>query len=708
MKRVLLVVAILVASTSLLMADEGMWLFNAFPGSKVKADYGFEPSQAWLDHIRLSSVRFNSGGSGSFVSPDGLTFTNHHVGAECLAQISTATRDYMKTGFYAKTRKDEVRCPDLELNVLEGIEDVTAQVQSAGTPAMNTAEKGQAERARMSELESACGKTTGLRCDVVTLYSGGMYHLYKYKKYTDVRLVFAPEFEAAFFGGDPDNFEYPRYDLDITFFRVYENGQPAHLKDYLKWANTGVKEGDLIFVSGNPGRTDRMRTMAQLQFMKELQYPFTMETLELWHRALDQFAAKSPENARQAQEDIFGLENSIKAYKGEYSGLTDSALMAKKTAAEQSLKEFIANHAQLKQETGDPWAALANAVNVQRRIFIPHVYLERQFGFHGTLPEYARILLRLAEERKKPSEQRLREYRESALPSLEQTVLSTAPIYKGLETVWLETSLSDAARRLGDDPAIKAVLKGRNPVEVARDAIAGTKLADLEYRKQLWSNAAAVESSQDPLIVMMRAIDPEARDLRKQFDDEVDAVNRAEGAKIARARFAQLGTEAYPDATFTLRLSYGAVRGYTEGDEGPTPPGTKLPYFTTIAGAYDHATKHGNKPPYKLPESWMKAKPRVNGSTPLNVVETADIIGGNSGSPVVNTAGKVVGIIFDGNIYSNAWNFAYDDKYGRSLQVDSRGIIESLKNIYGANRLIHELLGTPTAPVPVKRNATRR
>ena len=697
MKRLFLVLAAAVLIATTASADEGMWLYNAFPNAKVKAKYGFEPTKAWLDHLRLSSVRFNSGGSGSFVSADGLALTNHHVGADCLAQLGSAQHDYMKTGFYAKTRKEEVKCPDLELNVLDAIDDVTAQVHAAVTPQMNTAEAAQAERTRMSAIESDCHKSTALRCDVVTLYSGSMYHLYKYKKYTDVRLVFAPEADAAFFGGDPDNFEYPRYDLDVCFFRVYEKNQPVHLTNWLRWSPAGVKENDLIFVSGNPGRTDRLRTMAQLDFMRDVQYPFLQSKLELWNSALKEFGAKSPENARQAQEEVFMLENSIKAFKGEYAGLTDQELMDQKRKDEQSLKTFVADNPKLKSQVRDPWAAIAESTKAKSDLFMRYEYLERRFGFRGTLNEYARDLVRLAEQRKIPSNERLREYRDSALPSLEQSLLSTAPIYKGLEAAIFETTLTDAANTLPNDSALQAVLKGRNPADVAREVIAKTKLDDVAYRKELWNNSAAVDSSEDPLIAVMRAIEPAALELRKKYDDQVDAVDRVEGAKIARARFAQAGTEAYPDATFTLRLSYGTVKGYVEGNDGPTPPGTNLPYFTTIAGAYDHAARHENKPPYKLPESWLSAKSKVKGDTPLNVVETADIIGGNSGSPVVNTAGEFVGIIFDGNIYSNAWNFAFEDKYGRSLQVDSRGIVEALRNIYGANALANELMGTAAA-----------
>lgn len=693
LKRLLLIIAACALLITSAVADEGMWLFNAFPGAKVKAQYGFEPTKAWLDHVRLSSVRFDNGGSGSFVSPDGLTFTNHHVAQTCLSQLSSAEHDYMKTGFYAKAHADEAKCPDLELNVLEDIQDVSAQIHSAGKPSMSVAEKGQSERAEMARLENDCNKSTGLRCDIVTLYSGGLYHLYKYKKYTDVRLVFAPEFEAAFFGGDPDNFEYPRYDLDIAFFRIYENNQPVRLKNWFKWSTAGVKDGELIFVSGNPGSTDRLATMAQLQFMKSVSYPFIMKTLVLWNDALKEFGTKSAENARQAQEEIFGLENSIKAYKGEFAGLTNQELMDGKARDEQKLKDFVASNAKLKAETGDPWSAIAKATGVNEEIFTRYVYLERRFGFHDTMNGYARILLRAAEERKKPNSERLREFRESALPSLEQAVLSTAPVYKGLEAAMFEVSLTDAAQKLPDDPDIKKILNGRPPAEVAREAIANSKLDDVAVRKELWNNPATVEASTDPLIVIMRAIDPEARKLRKRYEDQVDAVNRAEGAKIARARFAQGGTDVYPDATFTLRLSYGAVKGYTEGNDGPTPSGTKLPYFTTIGGAYEHAAANGNKPPYQLPDSWINAKSKLKLDTPLNIVETADIIGGNSGSPVVNTTGEIVGIIFDGNIYSNAWNFMYEDKFGRSLHVDGRGITEALKTIYGADGLVSELTG---------------
>jgi Peptidase S46 len=698
-KRALLLCGLIVLFAGMATADEGMWLFNAFPKAKVKAKYGFELTDAWLDHVRLSSVRFNNGGSGSFVSADGLTFTNHHVGAECVQQLSTGGKDYMKTGFYAKTQADEAKCPDLELNLLEGIADVTADVQGAVKPGMSAAETGAALRGAMSSIESSCAKKTGLRCDVVSLYAGGMYHLYRYKKYTDVRLVFAPEYEAAFFGGDPDNFEYPRYDLDITFFRIYENDKPVHLANYFRWSKAGVKENELIFVSGNPGSTGRLLTMSQLEFQRDTFQPWRVKSLQDQIQALKKFSAQSAENARRAQEHIFGLENSLKAYNGTLAGLRDNKLMTAKQQDEQRLKQSIASDPQKKQEFGDPWAEIAKAQDAYKQIFLPFTYLERRGGFRADLAGIGRILVRIADEKQKPNSQRLREYRESALPSLEQQLFSTAPIYKDLEIAVMTESLDEMRRELGaNDASVVKVLGDKLPADVAQAVIAGSKLEDVAVRKQLYEGGtAAIQASTDPMIVLMRSIDPEARKYRTQYDDQVDAVERRDGGTLSKIRFAAFGTNLYPDATFTLRLSYGAVKGYVEDGRGIVPAGTKVNYFTTMGGAYEHAAQHGNKEPYNLPESWLKQKTKVKLATPLNAVATADIIGGNSGSPVVNTAGEVVGIIFDGNIQSLPWDFQYEDVVGRSVHVDSRGILEALRNVYSATRLADELAGSAAA-----------
>lgn len=669
-------------------ADEGMWLYNAPPKDKIKAKYGFELTQAWLDHVRLSSVRFNNGGSGSFVSPDGLTFTNHHVGAACVQQLSTEGHDYIKTGFYAKTQAEEAKCPNLELNQLVGIEDVTQKVNAGVKPEMSAAEAGQAQRAAMSQIENDCTTSTGLRCDVVTFYSGEVYNLYKYKKYTDVRLVFAPEFGIAFFGGDPDNFTYPRYDLDITFFRVYEDGKPAHLDNYLKWSPTGVKDGELIFVSGHPGNTGRLLTMSQLEFLRDVQYPQLLTIFKKRIALLQDFSSQSAENARIAQEGIFGLQNSQKAITGYQSGLLDKTIMNEKASDETKLRtSFKANPKNA--SAADPWNEVAQAMKTQQDIFANLSYLERMRGFAGRLPQLARILVRVAAEKPKPNQERMREFRDSALQSLEQQLFSSEPIYKNLETVMLGESLEEMQDTLGkNNPDVQKVLQGKTPADAAKDLIENTKLEDVAVRKQLYEGGqAAVDASTDPLIVAMRAIDPSARAARHEFEDKVESVVHRDGAVIAKARFAQSGYTQPPDATFTLRLSYGAVKGYQED-------GKAIPFETTMGGAFQHATDHGSKPPYDLPESWLKSKPSLNLKTPLNFVSTADIIGGNSGSPTVNKKGEVVGIIFDGNIQSLPWNFAYSDVQGRAVSVDSRGIQEALRHIYGATALADELMGT--------------
>jgi Peptidase S46 len=674
--------------STLATADEGMWLYNEPPKDKIKAKYGFELTQPWLDHVRLSSVRFNNGGSGSFVSADGLTFTNHHVGAGCVQQLSTEGRDYIKTGFYAKTQAEEAKCPNLELNQLVGIEDVTDKINAGVKSGMSAAESGQAQRAAMSQVEKDCSTTTGLRCDVVIFYSGQVYNLYKYKKYTDVRLVFAPEFGIAFFGGDPDNFTYPRYDLDVTFFRVYENGKPAHIDNYLQWSRTGVKDGDLIFVSGHPGNTGRLLTMAQLEFLRDVQYPASLKLFARRIALLQDFSKQSEENARIAKENIFGLQNSQKATTGYQSGLLDKAIMDKKAADEAKLRAAFKADPK-NASTPDPWEEIAQAIKLQQSIYLELTYVERLRGFSGHLAQTARILVRAAEEKPKPNSERMREFRDSALPSLEQQLFSTEPVYKNLDTVLLADSLSEMQDGLGkDNPDVQKVLQGKNPADAAKEIIANTKVDDVAVRRQLYEGGqAAVDASTDPLIVTMRAIEPSARAVRKQFDDKVDSVARRDGTIIAKTRFAQSGFTQPPDATFTLRLSYGAVRGYQEN-------GKAIPFSTNIGGAYEHAAEHNNQPPYNLPESWMKSKANLDLKTPLNFVSTADIIGGNSGSPTVNQKGEVVGIIFDGNIESLPWNFAFSDVQGRAVSVDARAIQEALRKIYGATALADELLGT--------------
>ena len=686
-RRILALMAVLCGLAVFSTADEGMWLFNKAPKDQIKKNYNFTVTDPWLTHLRLGSVRFNNGGSGSFVSEDGLTFTNHHVGRVCLQQLSTEKKDYVKDGFYARTQGDEGKCPDLELNVLVDIQDVTADVQGAAKPDMSDADGAQAQREKMSAIEKECSEKSGLRCDIVTLYAGGMYNLYKYKKYTDVRVVFAPEAQMAFFGGDHDNFEYPRYDLDITYFRVYENGKPVHLDNYLKWSPTGTKAGELVFVSGHPGGTERLFTMAELNYLKDMQIAYVIEVLTRRDKVLHEFAAQSAENARVAADDIFSVENSIKAYKGRRDGLSDKELMDGKAAAEQKLRAAVDADPKLKTAYGSAWDEIAKAMEVRKQLFYRFTFIERAAGFNSDLAQFARTLVRVTVDKQKPNPQRLREYSEARLPSLEQQLLSTAPVYRSLDVVTLTESLTLMQEKLGpDDLTVQRALNGKTPAEAAKAYIDGSKLDDPAVRKQLYEGGAdAVAKSTDPLIVLMRDIDQRARGLRKQWDDRVDAVMRSNSTKIAKARFAVQGANSYPDATFTLRLSYGTIEGYQQD-------GKKIQPYTNIGGAFEHAAANGDKGDFELPRSWDEAKRKLDLKTPLNFVHTSDIIGGNSGSPTVDKKGEVVGIIFDGNIQSLPWDFAYDDRQGRAVSVDSRAILESIRRTYHADPLADELV----------------
>ncbi len=610
--------------------------------------------------------------------------TNHHVAQACIHDLSTNGNDYMKDGFYAPTREQEPKCPGIEFLVLTNIQDVTQRIQAAVKPGMSSADAGKATRQAMAATEKECSGN-GFRCDVVTLYAGAMYHLYKYKKYDDVRLVFAPEFQMAFFGGDPDNFTFPRYDLDITFFRMYENGKPAHTENYLKFAKQGVKDGDLVFVSGHPGRTSRQLTVSQLEYLRDVQYPWLLKNLDRRAKLLLAFSAQGEEQAREAEHDLFGIQNSLKAYIGYNSFFSDKEGMEKKQADEKQMRDYVNASAERKKEFGDPWSGVNEADATLRGMFFDYNYVEMLAGFRGSLAMDARTIVRAAHERAKPNDQRLRDYTDAQLATVEQRLFATTPAYKDLEKAMLADSLADMQEQQPNDPVLTKALAGKSPKERAAELIDGTKLDDPAVRKQLYQGGAtAVDASTDPLIVLMRTIEPDAMALRKKSDDEVDPKLRDAGAKIGKVRFAIFGLSQPPDATFTLRLSYGQVKSYEQN-------GKRIPAFTTMAGAYKHADDHGNKPPYQLPKSWRDTQGQFDGALPLDVVNTTDIIGGNSGSPVVNTKGELVGIIFDGNIQSLPWNFLYDDVQGRAVNVDSRAILESLQKIYHADALYQEI-----------------
>lgn len=675
-----LAVLALLAITTSVTADEGMWLFNRPPLKLLQQKYGFTPTPQWLGHLQRASVRFNSGGSGSFVSADGLILTNHHVGLDCLAKISTTKRDYVATGYHAKTGAQEVKCVDLELNVLDSIEDVTQRVNSAVAAEASAAGAPRARRAVMSTIEQESTQKTGLRSDVIPLFQGGEYHLYRYKKYTDVRLVFAPEVAAAFFGGDPDNFEFPRFDLDICFFRAYENGKAVRPADYLSFSPTGPKDGDLIFMAGNPGSTSRLNTAHHLEFFRDLTYPFTLDLLRRREVLLRTYAERSSENDRKAHDDLFSIENSRKVYVGRIAGLQDPAVMKSKSDAEAALRQKIAADPQLQAAYGDAWQMVEKAIDTYRDIYVPFRMLEGTTGvplaFNSHLFLLARQIVRLEEESKKPSAERLREYRESNLESLKTEMYSEAPIYDDLEMLKLGDSLSQWMVLSPNDPLLRQVLNGKSPDQRAAELVLGTKLKDVAARKS--------PSATDPMIAVARLVDARAREIRKQYEDGVLEPQRQAYAKIANAVFKTSGGETFPDATFTLRLSYGTVKGYEEN-------GKQIPSTTTMAGAFERSADHKNQPPFDLPKSWFAHKAEIKGSTPYNFISTADIIGGSSGSPVVNRNNEFVGIVFDGNLQSLPWDYQFDDRQGRALSVSSASILEALRHIYHADNVVAAL-----------------
>jgi hypothetical protein len=614
--------------------------------------------------------------------------TNHHVGLDALQQISTPGKDYVKDGFYAATRDQEVKAEHAELNVLMSMEDVTARVNAAVKPGMAPDKAALARRAIMAEIEKESKNKTGLQSEVVTLYQGGRYHLYRYKKYTDVRLVFAPEQQIAFFGGDPDNFEYPRFDLDICFFRVYENGQPARIDNYLKWSKAGAGQGELVFVSGHPGRTERLNTMAELKYQRDRIMPFTLQLLYNLEVAYSVFSNRNAENARRAKEDLFGVQNSRKARQGSLGGLLDPALMDQKKFAEQKLRRQVEAGSGRTTAT-DPWMQIEEAQKVIGQNALAFNMLEAGRGFSCTLFGIARTLLRAGEERPKPNAQRLREFRESALESLAEGLFSKAPIYEDFEIVKLTNSLTSLANQLGaDSDLVRQVLAGKSPQERAVALVTGTKVRDVAVRKKLYQGGkAAVAAAQDPMIELARLIDPQARALRRIVETQGEIKQQAH-QRIGRARFAVEGTSVYPDATFTLRLAFGVVKGYEEN-------GQAIPFETNYAGLYQRSREHQNQPPFDLPKRWLASKDKLDLNTPMNFVCTADIIGGNSGSPVVNRDAEVVGLIFDGNIQSLVLNFIFTEVQARAVAVHSQGIIEALRKVYQADTLADELAGRP-------------
>jgi hypothetical protein len=678
---VMLFASLLPASTR---ADEGMWLLNNFPADKVEKLYGFRPGQAWLDHARSSAVRLAQGCSAAFVSPKGLVQTNHHCAEHCIEQLSRSGQDLIAAGFYAKEEKDEARCPDFEIDQLTDIGDVTDRVRDA-IAGKDGAAFTDAKRAVQAAIAKECsGDDPALRCDVVELYNGGIYNLYKYRRFQDVRLVFAPEQAIAFFGGDPDNFEFPRYDLDVSYLRVYRDDKPLDTSaNFLAYAPEDVKPGDLTFTVGNPGSTDRLDTVAELEFTRDVSLPRLLFRLSELRGLLTEFSTKGPEEKRIATGKLFGVENSLKARKGRFEALVDPALIAAKAKAENELRAKVDEDPALKAEAGAAWEAIGEAIRRWKPKSERYAATEGRGAFDSRLFGDALTLVRYAAEKTKPDEKRLPEYTEASFPIKMQALLSDRPFYPELEKLTLTFSLTKLREQLGpDDPFVRKVLEKKSPAQLANELVDGSKLGDAAVRKALFEGGQqALDASSDPMIAFARLLDPDFRAIRKDYEDNFSAPLEKARSAIARARFKIYGASLYPDATFTMRISYGTVKGYTQNDTAVEP-------ITHIAGLFRRAT---GAPPYKLPESWIQAQPVLHMDQPMNFVTTNDIIGGNSGSPVIDRAGEVVGLIFDGNIQSLGGDFGFDPTVNRAVAVNVGALREALRKVYRADRIAAEL-----------------
>ena len=672
-------------------ADEGMWTFNNLPREEIKRRYGFAVTDDWVRRVQSATVRFPNG-TGSFVSPEGLVLTNYHIVEDIVGELSTAERDLAKTGFVARARADELKIPGLTLDQLVRIEDVTARVTGAVRAGMGDAEAGAARQAEIGRIESEAAKASGMRADVVTLYQGGVYNLYYYRRHTDVRLVFVPEFQAAFFGGDPDNFNVPRYCLDMALVRVYEGGAPLRPENYFRWSKKGPQEGELTFVSGSPGTTQRLNTVAHLEFLRDTGIPLTIRQLESRRDALKKYMAQGAEQTRRGQNELNYAENFIKVFKGQVEGLRGRELVERKRGAESALRAY-AESSRNRKDYVDAWETIARA----RKALAAYERERRVLGgltltdyantaFNTVLFNHARVLVRLADESARPDAERLPEYTDARRAGLEAALYSEAPLYDDFEQTKLAASLAFLRETLGADHALtRKVLRGKTPEARAAELIAGTKLKDVARRKELAAGGRkAVDASADPMVVLAREVDAEARQLRRRYEEEVVGVERGAYGRVARALFEKEGTGLYPDATFTPRLSFGAVKGYRDAGREVRP-------FTYISGLYERSAQHGGKFPYNLAPRWAERRAEVDMKTPFNFVTTNDIIGGNSGSPTFNREMELLGLIFDGNIQSLVGNFYYDESVNRAISVDSRGMLEALRDVYGAKEVADEL-----------------
>jgi hypothetical protein len=663
------------------MANEGMWTFDNFPAGAVKQSFGADITPAWLDHVRLSTLRLTNC-TASFVSREGLILTNHHCMESCLAELSSKEKSLLELGFRASMRKEEQRCPAQHADVLVGTENITDAVLKADS-GLSDAAANTTRKKLLTSLEQACeqastrARSGKLECQSVRLYQGGQYFLYKYKRYSDLRLVFAPEADIASFGGDPDNFQFPRWSLDFSFLRAYENNKPAQTPNFLQIDFAGPNANQLVFVSGDPGTTARLQTRSQLEFDRDVTLPISLlRASELRGRYI-QFGKNNDADQRITLAPLNSLQNGIKVRRKELDALNDDALLEGKSKAEQALRA-VAGISGL-----DPWQEIATASSRERVLYLPHFFIENAAGFSSALFRNARVLLRAADERLKPNKDRLREFTDAELPRMQQDLYAQVPVYPEFEQMTLSFSLERMREWLGPDhPVVRSLMSKESPDALATRLIAETQLNDANFRKRLWQRGkTAVDASHDPMIALARFIDPDARALRRQYEDEVEAPIARAAEKIAAARFKAYGTNTYPDATFTPRLNYGTVEGWVEN-------GASVPPFTYLERAFERAT---GAAPFKIPDSWVRVKAQLDMNTPFCISTSNDIVGGNSGSPLIDVDGKIVGLMFDGNIYSIAGRYWFNPENNRAIALHPAIIREALDKVYGARELLTEL-----------------
>jgi hypothetical protein len=663
-------------------AEEGMWTFDNFPAAKIEREHGVRISQAWLDRVRGATVRLSAGCTGGIVSREGLILTNHHCVAPCLADLSTREQSLNETGFLAKRRSEERVCPAQYADVLVEMEDVTERV-SAAIAGKEEKAANEARKRALTQLEQTCEEANakaGLKCEAVTLYQGGQYFLYEYQRYDELRLVFAPEQGIAAFGGDPDNFQFPRWALDAALLRAYRSGKPARTPQPLRIDFSGPDAGESVFVSGHPGTTSRLSTASELRFERDVTLPFGLLGASELRGRLIQFGRSSDVAARISAPVLNSLENTLKVRRKLLDALHDEAQLANKAEAEAALRKAYAG-------AGDPWAEAAAAMERQRAIALPYAFLERGLGFRSEQFSFARTLVRAAAERAKPNAERLREYVDAALPQIAQQVAAPVPIYPELERLTLTFALERMREWLGPDhPLVRRLLAREAPAALAERLVRDSKLADAGLRKQLWDGgAAAIAASQDPFIALARDVDADARVVRKRYEDEVEAPVALASERIAAARFAALGTSTYPDATFTLRLNAGRVAAWRE-------QGVELAPFTRLARLFERAT---GAPPFRVPDSWLRARAALDPQTPVCISTDNDIVGGNSGSPLIDASGALVGLMFDGNIHSISGDYWFDADKNRAIAVHPAMLRTALAKVYGAEELLRELGGKP-------------